>query len=250
MRKYRALLVGAAALSSSLLAACTEPDDTLTVFAAASLNEPFQQIGESFTEQTGVKVEFNAAGSSGLIDQLENGSPGDVLATADKATMDRAGQSELLEGKPMIFAQNHMVIVTPKGNPAEIEEIADLADAPSVTLCAELVPCGAAAERVLGSSGVDLSPASEELSVTDVLGRVRSGEADAGLVYTTSAQQASGDVEIILIDGAASDPNSYPASVLQDAALPEEARLFVDFLFAEESQQVLDEAGFTRVDGP
>lgn len=247
MRGRRTVLIVAAALSSALLAACTEQESTLTVFAAASLHEPFQEIGQSFTEETGIDVEFNTAGSSGLLDQLENGAPGDVVATADEASMDRAEQAALLAGDSTVFAQNHLVIVTPPGNPAGIGGLGDLAEASAVTLCAAQVPCGAAASRFLADSGIELS-ASEELSVTDVLGRVRAAEADAGLVYTTSAQHAGDDVEIVMIDGAAADPNSYPVAVLDGAALPEEAQLFVDHLVAEDAQHVLHEAGFTGVD--
>ncbi len=250
MRGGGTLLTSAAAVGAALLGGCAEPDHSLTVFAAASLHEPFQQIGETFTQETGIEVVFNTAGSSGLVDQLENGAPGDVLATADEATMDRAERAGLLAKDPVVFAQNYMVIVTPEGNPAEIRSISDLAELTSVSLCAPQVPCGAAALRLLTEGGVELSPASEELSVTDVLGRVRTGEAEAGLVYTTSAQQAGDDIEVITISGAAADPNSYPVAELETANLPEEAQLFVEHLLGESAQQALADAGFTRVKGP
>ncbi|TLP93336.1 molybdate ABC transporter substrate-binding protein [Nesterenkonia salmonea] len=249
MKGRSPLLISAAAVSAALLGGCAEQDNTLTVFAAASLHEPFQQIGEGFSEETGIEVAFNTAGSSGLVDQLENGAPGDVLATADETSMNRAERAGLLAKAPVVFAQNYMVIVTPDGNPAGIGDIADLAELTTVSLCAPQVPCGAAASRLLADGGVELSPAAEELSVTDVLGRVRAGEADAGLVYTTSAQQAGDDVEVITIDGAVADPNSYPATVLEAARYPEEAQLFVEYLLSAEAQQVLADAGFSRVEG-
>lgn len=250
MRGRSSLLISATAVSAALLGGCVEQDNTLTVFAAASLHEPFQQIGESFSEESGIEVAFNTAGSSGLIDQLENGAPGDVLATADEVSMVRAERAGLLAKDPVVFAQNYLVIVTPEGNPAEIDNLADLGELSTVSLCAPQVPCGAAAARLFADGGVELSPASEELSVTDVLGRVRMGEADAGLVYTTSAQQAGDDVEVIMIDGAAADPNIYPATVLEAARNQKEAQAFVEYLLSAEAQQVLADAGFTPVERP
>jgi molybdate transport system substrate-binding protein len=248
MRSRRVLLICAAAASAALLGGCAQQQEhVLTVLAAASLHEPFEELSESYTAETGVVVELRTAGSSGLVDQLENGAPGDVLATADHASMAHADQAGLLGSAPAVFAQNHLVLVTPANNPAQIRDLGDLANGPTVTLCAVQVPCGAAAARLLESAGVALSPSSEELSVTDVLGRVRTGEADAGLVYITSALQAREEVHIIPIEGAAEDPNSYPAAVLETAELPDEAHAFVEHLLSEKAQRVLADAGFARV---
>lgn len=252
MRSPARLTSACAALTAGLLmlTACGSSGGQpggITVYAAASLSEVFEEIGGLYTEETGTEVRFSFAGSSGLVEQLENGAPADVLATADEAKMDDAVDGGLIAGEPELFAANFLVIVAPAGNPAGVESLEDLQDdAVETVLCAEAVPCGAAARRITADHGVSIAPVSEETSVTDVLGRVRSGEADAGLVYATDALQAAEDVETIRIEGAEEDPNLYPIAVLQDAGEPEEGRGFVDFILRDEqAQQILRDAGFS-----
>lgn len=248
MTGCRRFLIGAMVAAAALTGGCAQEEPALTVLAAASLHEPFDELSARYTAETGVAVELRSAGSPSLVDQLEHGAAGDVLATADQASMDRAEKAGLLAEQPQIFAHNHMVIVTPAENPAHIQGLADLRAGATVSVCALQVPCGAAAARVLESAGITLSPLSEELSVTDVLGRVRAGEADAGLVYTTTARQAGEAVHVIPLEGADAEPNHYPAAVLDAAQLPDEAQAFVDYLFSAEAQQLLAEAGFSRAE--
>lgn len=223
--------------------------DSITVFAAASLNEVFEEIGELYTEETGVETEFNFAGSSGLVEQLENGAPADVLATADEQNMEDAVDSELVDGEPELFTENHLVVITPPTNPAGVESLDDLDDdAVETVLCAEQVPCGAASQRITEAAGLEITPVSEEFSVTDVLGRVRTGEADAGLVYATDALQGGQEVETIEIEGAEEDPNLYPIALLEGAEAGEAGQEFIDFVLQDEqAQQVLTDAGFTEL---
>lgn len=250
----RPLAVTAATLLA--LTACAGEDDaqdagadSITVFAAASLNEVFEEIGEHYTEETGAEVEFNFDGSSGLVEQLENGAPADVLATADEENMEAAVDSELVDGEPELFTENHLVVVTPAENPAGVESLEDLADdAVETVTCAEQVPCGAATQRIAEAAGIEITPVSEEMSVTDVLGRVRTGEADAGLVYATDALQGGDEVETIEIEGAEDDPNLYPIALLEGAEATEAAQEFIDFVLQDEqAQQVLTDAGFTEL---
>lgn len=224
-------------------------EEHLTVYAAASLHEVFEEIGELYTEETGTPVEFSFAGSADLLAQLEQGAPADVLATADEQTMSRAAEDELVAETPQIFAANTLTLATPAGNPAEITDLEDLEreDVISV-LCAEQVPCGALSRELTAAAGVAPSPASEENSVTDVLGKVRSAEADAGLVYASDAQAAGEDVESIAIEGSEHHLNRYPGAVLESADSPEAAAEFLAFLAMPEAAELLDEAGFRTGD--
>lgn len=229
--------------------AAAENGESIQVFAAASLNETFTEIGELFEQEHGVSAEFNFAGSSDLVAQLEQGAPGDVFASADEANMDSAVEAGLVSGEPSLFASNTLAIVTPPGNPAEVEGLEDLAGDDVVTVvCAPQVPCGAATEQVTEAAGVALSPASEESAVTDVLGKVRVGEADAGLVYVTDAQGAGEDVETIDFPEAQDVVNLYPAAALEDSGNPEASEAFVEFLQSTEAQEILAEAGFQDPD--
>lgn len=219
---------------------------TLTVFAAASLQHPFEEIGRSFERaHPGVDVRFSFGGSSGLVAQLADGAPADVLATADEVTMTRAVGEELVRGEPVPFASNTLRIVVPKDNPAGVTSLHDLTDPDTkVVLCASAVPCGAASVAVERTAGVDISPVSEEQSVTDVVGKVRSGEADAGLAYVTDIAGARGEVTGIAFPESASVVNTYPIGVLARAAEPELADAFVAAVTGPAGRRTLADARF------
>jgi molybdate transport system substrate-binding protein len=220
----------------------------LIVFAAASLKESFTEIGEQFkTDNPGSDVEFNFAGSSDLVTQLTQGASGDVFASADTKNMDKAAQADLLAGDPVNFASNTLTIVTAPGNPKKVASFKDLAQPGlSVVVCAPQVPCGSAAEKVGNATGVQLNPVSEESQVTDVLGKVTSGEADAGLVYVTDAQGAGDKVTAVPFPESAEAVNTYPIAVLKQSKDQELAGKFVDLVTGAAGQTVLSAAGFAK----
>jgi molybdate transport system substrate-binding protein len=163
-------------------------------------------------------------------------------------TWDKLQQAGLLDGEPRIFATNTLALAVPHGNPAGIRSFADLAK-PGTRLvqCAPQVPCGAAAAAVEQQTGTDLNPVSEENSVTDVLGKVISGEADAGLVYVTDVTSAAGKVEGVPFPEAAAAINSYPIAALANSRKTTAAQAFLDLVAGPEGQQVLAEAGFGSI---
>ena len=236
-----------AATSSSAAASAPAPAGTLTVFAAASLQATFTQIGTIFqTENPGSTVTFNFAGSSDLVTQLTAGAPADVFASADTNNMTKATTANLVSGTPVNFATSILTIVTPPGNPAGVTSFADLAKPGlNVVVCAPQVPCGAATATVEKNTGVTLTPVSEENSVTDVLGKVTSGQVDAGLVYVTDAKNAGDKVTEVTFPEAAVVMNVYPIATLTAATQPALATKFVDLVVGPEGQQVLAAAGFT-----
>lgn len=221
-------------------------DATLTVYAAASLTRTFEQIGEMFEEaNAGVEVEFNFAGSSDLVAQIRSGAPADVFASADEANMDKLTAEGLNDTDPQTFATNTLQIAVPPGNPAGIESLHDLARPDlNLVVCAPEVPCGAASRAVAQSAGVELMPVSEEQSVTDVLAKVSSGEADAGLVYVTDVRGAGDDVVGIEFPGSDAAVNRYPIATVAGSEQTDLARAFVDLVLSREGRAVLAEAGF------
>lgn len=256
-RLPRALLALLALLAPPLLllplAGCgadadqgADEDVTLTVFAAASLTSPFEQLGETFEEANdGVQVEFNLAGSSDLVAQIVEGAPADVFASADTATMDKLTAEDLAAEEPQDFATNVLQIAVPPGNPAGITSLQDLAQPDlALVVCAPEVPCGAAAQGVAEAAGVTLAPVSEEQSVTDVRTKVASGEADAGLVYVTDVIAAGEDVEGIAFPEADSVVNVYPIAPVTGSEQAELAADFVALVLGPEGQEVLETAGF------
>jgi molybdate transport system substrate-binding protein len=246
----RPLAVAAALLAVATLAAgCgqdTASPDALTVFAAASLKQSFTQIGEQFeADHPGSTVDFSFAGSSDLVTQLTQGASADVFASADAKNMDKAAQADLLAGEPVDFASNVLTIAVAPGNPEGIATFGDLArPGLDVVTCAPQVPCGAATETVEQATGVRLAPVSEESSVTDVLGKVTSGQADAGLVYVTDVAGSGGKVAAVDFPEAADAVNTYPIATLKDSSNAELAQAFVDFVTGEKGRKVLGDAGF------
>lgn len=234
------------------LTACgsTSPtaDATLNVYAAASLQAPFENIAVKFeADHSEVSVRLNFAGSSDLATQIIAGAPAEVFASANAATMDRVAAEGLLAATPRTFATNTLTIAVAAGNPLGIDSLESLGDPDvSTVLCAPQVPCGAAAEAVQELSGIPIESVSEEGSVTDVLGKVSSGQADAGLVYVTDVQAAGGAVESVPFDAAGQAVNAYPIAVTGSGG--ELAQAFVDLVTAPPGQEILSAYGFGEPD--
>ncbi|MBP2216353.1 molybdate ABC transporter substrate-binding protein [Arthrobacter sp. CAN_C5] len=222
-----------------------DADQGLTVFAAASLQTTFTKLGEQYeAANPGSTITFSFAGSSDLATQLTAGAPADVFASADTFTMDRVATEELIDGQPVPFATNTLTIAVPAGNPAGITGFEDLADPGTrVVLCAPQVPCGAAAVEAQKAAGVTVNAVSEEASVTDTLGKVRSGEADAGLVYVTDVLAAGNSVESIDFPEATDALTTYPVAAVAGGN-SDRARSFIDLVTSPAGQQLLTDAGF------
>ncbi|WP_122941535.1 molybdate ABC transporter substrate-binding protein [Brachybacterium sp. EE-P12] len=247
----RRMLRSAAAAAAITLTAVscgsggTAEPTILQVFAAASLQEPFEELGEQFeAEHEDVAVEFTFAGSSTLVEQIQQGAPADVFASADEKNMDKLAEAGLEAAEPVDFASNTLMIAVPAGNPAGITDLASLTGGVNLVVCAPEVPCGAATTTVQEAAGLELSPVSEEQSVTDVLNKVTSGEADAGLVYVTDVAKAGDAAEGIEFPESQEAVNTYPITTVDGSTNPELGQEFVDLVTGEEGQQVLAEHGF------
>jgi len=241
-----------AALTLLLISGCSSTEqpaaNRIIVFAAASLKKTFTELGEQFkTQNPGSSVEFSFAGSSDLVTQLTQGAPADVFASADTKNMDKAAQAGLLAGNPVNFASNTLTIAVAPGNPKKIGSFKDLTrQGLNVVVCAPQVPCGSATQKVEQVTGVTLYPVSEESAVTDVLSKVETGQADAGLVYVTDAKGAGDKVASVAFPEAAGAVNTYPIAVLKESKSQELARKFVDLVTGEAGQKVLNAAGFAK----
>ncbi|WP_176444107.1 molybdate ABC transporter substrate-binding protein [Rhodococcoides kyotonense] len=218
----------------------------ITVFAAASLKATFTALGETFeAENPGTDVEFNFAGSSDLVTQLTQGAPADVFASADTNNMTKAVDGDLVDGDPANFATNTLTIVTAPGNPKNVTSFADLANPDVLTvICAPQVPCGNATKKVEDATGTTIPAVSEESAVTDVLGKVTSGQADAGLVYVTDAAGVGDQVTTVDFPESAEAVNTYPIAVLKSSENAATAAAFEALVTSDEGRRVLAEAGF------
>jgi molybdate transport system substrate-binding protein len=209
----------------------------LTVFAAASLTEVFEELAPEAT--------FNFAGSDELATQIREGAPADVYAAASpRYPNELAAQGFVIE--PAIFATNRLVVVVPADNPAGIESVEDLAaEGVKLVIGAEGVPVGDYTRSILedlGASDALDNVVSAEQDVKGVLGKVASGDADAGFVYVTDAAAAGDDVQAIELP--AQPLVEYPIAVVTESENAEAAEAFVELVLSEEGRRALQEAGF------
>ena len=238
---------GAASGAASASASGGEGKATgkVTVLAAASLQGAFEEIEKTVEKDNpGLDVTFDFQGSQDLVSSLAGGNSADVLATANNSTMKTAAEQKLV-GDQTEFATNVLTLIVPKGNPKKITGLDSSLDGANLVICAPEVPCGEATQKLSSALGVTLNPASEEQKVTDVRGKVESGEADAGIVYTTDAAAAKDKADKIDIpDGGV--VNHYP---IAQTASPENAagaKVFIDAVTGKTGQEVLAKYGFGK----
>jgi len=255
-----------------LLAACTPassratvpvqaPSRTLTVFAAASLNNSFTEIGRNFeSTHAGVKVVFNFAGSQTLSAQLLQGAPADVFASANHAEMDKLVADGLVtQNAPKDFLTNQLVVALPPANPAGLKSLADLArPGLKLVLADTTVPAGKYARQVLDqlsqqpaygadfASKVLANVVSNEPDVEVVVTKVQLGEADAGIVYISDLA-AYPELKTLAIPADVNVIARYPIAVLTKAPRPDLAAAFTAYVLSPEGQAILRKWGFTPI---
>ncbi|EWM14319.1 molybdate ABC transporter substrate-binding protein [Kutzneria sp. 744] len=236
---------GQTAAAPSTTSSAPKESGTLTVLAAASGIPLQQDQGRLRVGHPGVTVKLTFDGSSTLVQQIANGAQADVFASADQANMDKVTKASLNDGTPQLFARNKLAIAVPPSNPKNIATFADLAKpGVVVVVCADAVPCGAAALKVEAATGVTISPASKETAVTGVLSKVESGDADAGLVYLTDVNSAGSKVKGVPFPEADKAINDYPITALRNAPQSALAKEFVEFVRGEQGRKELTAVGF------
>ncbi len=243
----------------------TAATTTLTVFAAASLTEAFNEIGTDFAAANpGVEVVFNFAGSQQLAQQIGQGAPADVFASANGAQMTLAIESgRIITGTQHTFIRNRLVAVTPIDNPGGVTTLQDLSKPGlKIVFAATAVPVGqysldfldkAEADGSLGAGykeAVIANVVSYEENVRAVLAKVTLGEADAGIVYSSDiTPNADAQVQRIEIPDNLNTVASYPIAPLADSANAAVAQAFIDYVNSPAGQQVLVKYGFISTTG-
>ena len=217
----------------------------VTVFAAASLTGTFTELGKTFeAAHPGTTVKFNFGSSATLAQQITQGAPADVFAAASPATMKTVTDASLASA-PTTFVRNKLQIAVPADNPAKVDDLKDLTDPKvKVALCAEQVPCGAAAVKALDAAGLKVKPVTLEQDVKATLTKVELGEVDAALVYKTDVIASAGKVQGITFPEADKAINDYPIATLSKAPAGDLAKQFVDLVLSPQGKDVLTKAGF------
>ena len=251
------------AMASGGCAAAASPDvapeDTVTVFAAASLGEPFRAMADAFeADNPEVEVTFNFAGSQALRTQLEHGARADVFASADWEQMAAVRKANLLGNTPEYFATNRLAVVAPVGSNA-VQSLDDLArPGVSIAIASAEVPAGAYARETLNlmagsedfpdtyAERVLANVVTHETNVRAVAQKVALGEVDAGMVYETDAKtgQLDGSFRVIEIPLQFNPAAEYPIAALGEATNPQVAQDFIEFVQGDDGQAILRDYGF------
>jgi len=248
-------LAGALALTVGAAQAATPAAKELVVFEAASLKDVFAKLARRFeTDNAGVKVVANAAGSQELRTQIEHGAAADVMASADGKHMD-ALLAQGLVVAPAVFTCNEPVVVVRAALAPAIKTLADLPRAERIVIGVPDVPIGAYTLQILKKAAakygadfpkrVEAKVASRELNVRQVLAKVALGEADAGVVYRSDAITARGKVEVVAIPADLNVVAEYPIAALKAAPRPDLARRWIDLVKSADGAAALRDAGFS-----
>ncbi len=254
-----AVLAGLPGCGPSAAPTPTTDPVTLVVLAAASLTDAFTELGGRYqAAHPGVRVAFNFAGSNQLAEQLAQGAPADVFASANARQMAAVVESgRVVSGTQQTFASNRLIVVLPADNPGRVAALPDLAQPGlKLVLAAAQVPAGQYALDFLDKAGQDPAfPAgfkaavlqnvvSYEANVRAVYTKVALGEADAGIVYASDASAAAGQIRSLPIPDALNTIAVYPIAPLADGPHAALAQGFVDLVLSAEGQAVLQEHGF------
>jgi molybdate transport system substrate-binding protein len=239
-----------------------QSEQSLLVFAAASLTDAFSAIATEFQAQNpNVEILFNFASSADLATQLAEGAPADVFASANNSQMNNARDAGRIAGNPRTFVKNRLVLIVPTDNPANITSLQDLDnEGVQVLLAAEGVPVRDYTNTMLDRLASDpaygeayrtavlANVVSEEENVRQVAAKIALGEADAGIVYVSDVTpDISDSVMAIGIPDTLNTIASYPIAITNDSAQAELAQAFVDFVLSDTGQDSLVAWNFISV---
>jgi molybdate transport system substrate-binding protein len=252
------LLLGAC--GSSFAQEVSRPTGELTVFAAASLTEPFTEIGKKLeTSHPGLKIVYNFGGSPALRTQLEQGAHADVFVSADGAQMELAKKSGVIQGETPVFIKNRLVVIVPNTNPGKVTEFRDLAKPGlKLDLANPKVPVGNYSRQAISKASIEYGAdfeqralgniISEEENVKQVVTKVQLGEADAGIVYISDVTpKVSKDVPTVPIPDAYNQIATYPISLTKGVKNRTAADAFIAFVMSAEGQAVLKTHNFIPI---
>ena len=246
----RSILLASFVVAGSLTGCSGDADDArvVSVFAAASLTNAFTVLEVAFEDaHPDLDLQFNFAGSSTLREQILEGAPVDVFAAANESIMQQLVESGDVQGPPVVFASNRLMIAVPVDNPGDVDELGDLdRDELLIGLCAAGVPCGDLAREVLDQAGVVVVSDTDEPDVRALLAKIAAGELDAGLVYASDVAAFETQVVGIDLPNGLLVESRYPIARMSASLNPAGADTFVEFVQSAKAVEVLADAGFQR----
>lgn len=252
-------LRGVSQLLCLLLVACTPIQSskspsapTLTIAAASSLSEAFQDLKTAFEAESETNLKLNFAASGSLQRQIEQGAPIDIFASAAEQPMKTLQQQSLIHnGTYKFFARNQLVIIAPKAT-VWISQGADLADSRLQRLAIgnpATVPAGSYAQKALGNLYPRLKAQQKLIpaeNVRQVLTYVEQRHVDAGIVYASDVDKRRTVRVVAKIPASATGAILYPIAVLKQSQHPQQAKAFIQFVLSDQGQAILQQHGFLQ----
>ena len=264
MIEKRIIGVMLAALLLAASAGYAQEHRELTVFTAASLTGAFGEIGQIYKNETNISVAFNFDGSQALRTQMENGAYADVFASANQKQMKAAKNDGLMNNSSVvIFTKNKLSFIVPKGNPARIINLSDLAKPGlKIVMGTKDVPVGDYALQILSKLSNDsaygpdyktkvlANVISQETNVNYVVTKVALGEADVGFAYVSDiTKNLTSKVDKIDIPDEYNVIAQYPMGILLESKYPLQSQEFMSRVLSDKGKAVLEKYGFAPVAG-
>jgi len=252
MRVVRLALV-ALGVMAPLGATTARAQEPLTVFAAASLTDAFNDIGKAWVAQGRRQVRFSFAASSTLAKQIEQGAPAAIFASADAQWMDYLAERKLVEpASRVVLATNRLVLVVPADKASSVDLRSGVNYArlfPGERIATgdpAHVPVGRYAEQALKAIGAWDAFAPRLVrseSVRAALAFVERGEVAAGIVYSTDAAITPTVRVAGTFPAASHERIVYPVAAVAGKA-GDETRAFLAFLTGPFARGILRRYGF------
>jgi len=247
-------LLAAVVASAVLLVGChtpAEPSTIITVYATSSMIRSLTQIGKQFQhDNPHASVEYIFAPTADLATELTSGAGADVFIASEPDQMDRLVATGLIQGPPVPFASNRLVMVTRPGNPARLSDFDDLAR-PGIRMaeCAAQLTCAGSVRRIEQQTGVTLRPVTQEISPENVIRDVISGTVDVGLVFFSDALMADSKISWVDFPEAARAESICSAALVKGSPQADLATEFIKEVTSVANRPVFGAAGFGRPPG-
>ncbi len=257
----RILAVFAALVLAASAGFAQEPKE-LTVFCAASLTGAFVEIGQMYENETDISVVFNFDGSQVLRTQVENGAYADIFVSANTKQLNALKNEGLMNNSTIsVFTTNKPALIVPKDNPAQIQNISDLAKPGlKIVIGTKDVPIGEYTLQILDKLANDTTygptfkenvmanVVSNETNVNYIVSKIALGEADAGIAYKSDVTEGmAAKITKIEIPDEYNVIAEYPMGILKQSRYPAESEEFVNLVKSEEGRAVLEKYGFDPV---
>jgi molybdate transport system substrate-binding protein len=225
---------------------------SITVYSGAGISKAMDDMGQAFEKKFGAKVVFNYGGCAQLLSQMEINKQGDVFVGGSINDAEIAKQKDLTD-QYVAVAYHIPAIAVPKGNPAGITCLADMAK-PGMKLI-----LGDEKSNAIGKKGamiftknnlqaaITKNVVAREATVNEIVTKIGMKQADAGLVFEDNGVDAK-DIEIITIPQEQNAIDKVPVCVLNFTKNKEIAQAFADFAKSDEGKAIFEKHGFKTID--